>query len=192
MLPSPAGAQNGGEQGRSLGEIAREQRSKRGAQKPVKVYTNDDFPSHRAGAAPEGEAETASTAARNEQPDVRTVPKASGARSAMHGEAFFRERMKQLREGLESDRARLVELRKEMDVHRADVPYNSVGGVRKANQSSQWTTNPVGAFSSWQAEDKRLRESLDSQEKKIADDQKAIADFVEQCRRENCLPGWIR
>jgi len=158
LSPVFARAQSGSQGTDSLGDLAREQRSKNGkdGKQPTKVYTNDDFPAH--------------------PPDAVGTKKANGTANAKsdasgqkaHDEKYFRTKMDKLRANLASDNARLATLQKRMN---GNVGYSPRSG---------------GRF------DQGLRDSIDSQKEKIASDEKAISDLIDQCRHEECKPGWIR
>jgi hypothetical protein len=213
LMPALAAAQGAGEEGTSLGDIARQQRRKQAVEtkKPGKVFTNDDFPAHPPNSPPTklgAETPPAGTGKASEQPASDST--ASG--SEPHDETYFRGTMKQFRKNLESDKGRLAELRLAMQEHEKDIPFNAVI-VGKSGPSDQkppvlesgqsiveksysndprWAADPEGARRAWEAEEQELSDSIKSQKEKIAADEKAVSDFVDQCRHENCLPGWIR
>jgi hypothetical protein len=214
-----AAAQDSSQAGTSLADLARQQRLKQraAAKKPAKVFTNDDLPSHPP--SPPSSGSSAQTggdeaAKASEQPASDSAASASGP----HDEAYFRGTMDKLRERLKSDKARLEEIQQALAEHRKDIPFNAViigqsspsapasdtsqkataaepgqSVVQKSyNNDPRWDADPEGARRAWEAEQARLHSDERSQEKKIAADEKAISDFVEQCRHENCEPGWIR
>ena len=172
--------QEGHEKEPSLGDLAREQRAKNeaAASKPVKVFTNDDLPSH---------------------PTPRTTPPAqtkklagnSGPGSPNAKEKYFRTRTAQLRTKLQQDKEFLAKLQHDLDRDCASDPRNAAPCVA-AFESPRWVTNPVGAMQSQVSERQRLQSAVQRQQKKIAEDEQAISNLAEQCRREDCKPEWIR
>jgi hypothetical protein len=221
LAPARSTPQQQGGTTKSLADIAREQRSKdrQKDQKPAKVFTNDDFPAESpASSAKKPVTETPSAESANSPAESSSDSDASG--SGPHDEAYFRNTMKRLREKLKSDQERLVTLRKELADHEKDIPLNATlirdsgpnAPSTDAGQASQppvlesggtvaqksysndprWATNPEGAKRVWESEEQELGDSISSQKRKITADEKAISDFVDQCRREGCEPGWIR
>lgn len=190
LAPIFASAHSVGQETSSLADLARDQRMKNiEVKQPAKVYTNDDLPAH----PPES---STPFLAINLPPGTVDGKSQAGATSNAagsepHDEKYFRSRMNQLRANLESDKEGLASLQEEMGKHLGDNPRGWPLSV-SYQRNMQWTTDPIGAQNFWFAEDKRLRSSIDSQKEKIAVDEKDISDFVDQCRHEDCEPGWIR
>ncbi len=207
LIPVVGTAQSSGDQETSLADLARRQRKKEAkeSRKPAKVFTNDDFPASHS-STPEAKP---SSDVHSGASDAKKPVAPADVDSGPHDEAYFRGKMKRLREHLKSDQSRLARLENEKDEHEKDVPFNAVV-LRKTEQNAtvtepdktpvektysnnpRWVTDPEGAKKAWEAKEQELAESIGEQKDKIADDQKAISDFVDQCRHENCQPGWIR
>lgn len=198
FTPVLSSAQSEGQESKSLADLAREQRLKKDkdVKQPAKVYSNEDMPSH-----PPDEPSTPSSA----NTSGAGTKKASGdadsdsnaSASAPHDEKYFHNKMSDLRKYLETDKARLATLQKELDDHYADAAAGGFAvsgheGVATNKVNTSWTTDPIGYHNHWVAEGHTLHAGIDSQEKKVAADEKAISDFVDQCRHEDCQPGWIR
>ncbi len=98
--------------------------------------------------------------------------------------------MEQLRKKLEDDKAFLARVQRELTEHNKDLPTGSLGV--NVWDGPRWQTNPFAAWQAWNSEDQRLRSIKKRWEEKIQNDEKAISDLVEQCRRQKCLPDWVR
>ncbi len=192
LAPMFAEAQGGGQQAISLGDLAREQRRKEGkdSKKPAKAFTNEDFPAHPPDALPTS-AHAAPSAAETEKLTGHTDPNSTASSSRAHDEEYYRSEMKRLRTKLKEDQALLARLQGELVAHNKDVPLGAGASV-SLTENPRWTTNPVGTYYAWAAEDKWLRSRIESWQTKIAIDEKAISHLVEQCRHEDCLPEWIQ
>jgi hypothetical protein len=191
LAPNFASAHSRIQATNSLADLAREQRLKtRESKQPAKVYTNDDIPANptKSESTP-FLAINLPTGTVDGKSQAGSVTNALG--SAPHDEKYFRDRMNQLRANLKSDKEDLASLQEEMNKHLSDNPRIWAPSLT-FEEHMRWTTDPIGTQNFWVSEDKRLRTSIDSQREKIADDEKDISDFVDQCRRESCEPGWIR
>jgi len=173
-------AHQGDEKAQSLGDFAREQRIKeaQSGKKPAKVFTNDDLPS---------------------QPTPRKTPPAetkklagnSGPGSPNAKEKYFRARTAQLRKKLQQDKEFLAKLQHDLGSDCVSDPRNAAPCVATV-ESPRWVTNPVGAMRSQGSEQRWLQSAIQRQQKRIAEDEQALSDLGQQCRREDCKPEWVR
>lgn len=196
--PVFARGQSGDQGADSLADLARKQRSKNGKEgkQPTKVYSNDDFPEPPP-KAPSTASATKTSAAGTEKANGDANAKSDSSGPKPHDEKYFRSKMDELRANLASDKVGLVKLQEEMDDHYRDAQaggfiVSGQGQLATDKVNTNWTTDPIGYHNFWVSEGKRLRSSIDSQKKEIASDEKAISDLIDQCRREDCKPGWIR
>lgn len=195
FTPVLSSAQSEGQESKSLADLAREQRLKKDkdVKQPAKVYSNEDMPSH----PPDEPSAVKTSAGGTGKASGDADSDSNASASAPHDEKYFHNKMSDLRKNLETDKARLVTLRKELDDHYADAAAGGFAvsgheGVTTNKVNTSWTTDPIGYHNHWVAEGHTLHAGIDSQEKKVAADEKAISDFVDQCRHEDCQPGWIR
>ena len=176
----------GGQEQISLGDLARQERDKQGKdfKKPARVFTNDDFPLHPPNTSPTP-AGTLGSAAEAEKSTGRKGSDAAASPSGPHDEEYFRSRMKEFRKKLEDDKEFLSRIQREVTAHNTDLPCSTCANAR-------WGPGRTDSLQIWASEDQRLRSLIQSQETKIARDEQAASDLVEQCRRERCLPDWVR
>jgi hypothetical protein len=187
LAPNFAIAHSRAQETGSLANVAREQRLKNNEVKqPARVFTNDDLPA----SPPESSTPFLAINLPSGTVDGKSqrVTGSNAANSEPHDEKYFRDRMNQLQANLESDKGELVTLQGEMAEHLRDISAGSEGIFY---HPTMWT-DPVGAGKYWFAEDERLRGGISALNGKIAADEKDISDFIDQCRRESCEPGWIR
>jgi hypothetical protein len=173
-LAAPAFAQG-------LADLARaaEAARKEGADKPaVKVYTNKDLPTVD-GPAPGKEAAGAPAAADPSsvaQPAPAGQPPSPESPSSERGEAYWRERMRPLRERLDRDRALAEDTRR-----RADAL------MRSADRCFQ-----IGIVCADYTESLRLSEQHKALLAEVARDEQAVFALAEEARRAGVPPGWLR
>ncbi|HLY62653.1 MAG TPA: hypothetical protein VKV95_18065 [Terriglobia bacterium] len=183
-------AQSGGEETKSLADLAREQRAKKDkdGKQPAKVYSNEDMPSHPPD-EPSSPSSTKTSAKGKANGDADAKSDASS--SVPHDEKYFRGKMDKSRANLASDKARLATLQTEMDDHYRDA----VAAGYVVHGHEMVTTNKVNQhfnYDSWVAQGAGLRADIQSEKEMIIADEKAISDLIDQCRHEDCQPGWIR
>ena len=173
MFVSPL---RGGQEQIPLGDLARQERDKQGKdfKKPARVFTNDDFPLHPPNTPPTP-AGALGSAAEAEKSTGRNISDAAVSPSGSHDEEYFRSRMKEF----------LSRIQQEVTAHNTDLPCSTCANAR-------WGPGRTDSLQIWASEDQRLRSLIQSQEEKIARDEQAASDLVEQCRRELCLPDWVR
>jgi hypothetical protein len=165
----------------SLGELARQLRAQRekAAQKPVKVFTNDNLPSR---VAPESSTAATSTpdTAQKESKSGASAKKDEKPSPTAHDEKYFRARMKELQDKLELHQRELAVLQQK-------------GG----DQLQMFSTDPnknlmQTATPAYAADEGKVQDQIQKKKDQIADDQKAIDDLREQLRHEGGDPGWLR
>jgi hypothetical protein len=157
-----------------LAEVARaaEAARKEGTGKPAgKVYTNKDLPTVD---------RPASTGAPTEAPAVSALeptPSASAdSPSPDRGEAYWRERMRPLRERLEHDRAAAQTTKQ-----RAEVL------MRSADRCFQ-----IGIVCEDYTESLRLTDQHKTLVADVARGEEAVAALEDEARRAGVPPGWLR
>ncbi len=181
----------------SLGDLARERRNKQAkdAKKPSRVITNDDLPAHTRDTPPTATGAVAS-AAKTEKAAGQAGPVLPDSGTAPQDEKYFRSRMKELRKKLEDDKAFLARIQRELTEQNSvlpdDMPPGAAGSANDGGYSPRWWTNPFGPWQAWNSEHQWLRGAIKRWEEKTLADQKAISDLVEECRRRNCRPDWVR
>jgi hypothetical protein len=187
LAPNFASANSKVQEINSLADLAREQHLKNKEDKqPPRLYTNDDLPTHSADAPSTPFIAITLAADTKNQGDSNS--QTSG--SEPHDEKYFRNGMNQLRANFEFDNQALASLQQKMDEHMGDFPNSTAPTTRQISMG--WATDPIRTYNFWLSEDTRLRSRIDSMQEKIAADQQDISDFVDQCRHEDCKPGWIR
>lgn len=163
--------------GQSLAEVARTAEAARGAaakRPPAKVYTNKDLapspPPRPATAAPATPAPGA-----GERPDA---PAASSGATAtqVRDEAYWRERIRPVRERLDSARAVADDNRQ-----RADEL------LRAADRCFQ-----IGIVCQDYTESVRLRDAQTALAAAVARAERDVAALEEEARRAGVPPGWLR
>lgn len=183
ILPAtaPSLAQNQPETTPSLGDLARQIKARPSA-RPVIVYTNDDLPSTRfhpvgvensASQVSNKDAKTAKIVVTVKQDDV--TPDAN--------ENYYRAVMGRLRSKLEADQKTLKDLREDFKFWDAE-------------------TEAIEDWRQWQIREvccgvdpnppSPIYLRLKASEASIVEDQKAIAELEDQCRRAGCSLTWLR
>lgn len=164
-----------------LADLARaaEAARKEGADKPaVKVYTNKDLPAvdrPAPGTEPAGDPAAADpSSAAQLAPAVE--PPSPESPSTEPGEAYWRERMRPLRERLDRDRALAQDTRR-----RADAL------MRSADRCFQ-----IGIVCADYTESLRLGEQHKAMLAEVARDELAVDALEEEARRAGVPPGWLR
>ncbi len=162
----------------SLGDLARKERAKldKNAKNPARVFTNDDFALHPPSPPP---APGSEKSVDQNRLDSAALP------AELHNEAYFRGKTKELRQKLADDKEFLARIQQEVIEHDEDFPSSDYLPPR-------WDVTRTDSYQIWASEDERLRNLIQSQEKRIARDEQAAVDLLEQCRRDLCEPEWVR
>ncbi len=155
----------------SLGDIARGLKAQKAKEpKPAKVFTNDNI------AAPKDDASgTAATSpaksATEATPEIPKVP-AQG-----HDEKYFRSRLSELQENLNTHK-------RELDVLQQKLGQNQVQYYPDPSKALQqeYSRGDINKFAA----------DIDAKKQQIANDEKAIDDLSDQLRHEGGDPGWLR
>ena len=161
------------EAGQSLADVARNTEAARNAtaERPrAKVYTNKDLVAvDPAAAAPPSN----STA-----PAPKPAPPQSGEtpRSDVKGEAYWRDRMKPLRERLDRARAAADDTKRQADAL-----------MRSADRCFQ-----IGVVCADYTESLRLAEAHKALVQDVASAEREVAALEEEARRAGVPPGWLR
>ncbi len=172
------------DQATSLGDMARQlkaQRAKAG-KKPVKVYSNDNLPKRQP-----GEALTMAGGISGEVPQLPPGDSASAggggseasssATTGAHDEKYFRAKMTELRDRLETHQ-RLLNVLQQKQSQGQTQYYADPNKTLQQEFSRSDATKAVDDVSKMQQQ--------------IADDEKAMDDLRDQLRREGGEPGWLR
>ncbi len=191
--------QGGGAKEPSLGDLARQLKEKRAeaAQKPSKVFTNDNLPTRPAGRgglsvaaqmssevqgeeAEPTEAESAeSEAAEAEaQSGEEAGPPAVDSESAgAHDEEYYRSRMTALRSQLDIHQ-------RQLDVLEQKLSQNQMQFYGDPNKTLQQEYSRKDIVD--------LTEEIENKKQEIAADEQSIRDLQDQLRREGAPAGWLR
>jgi hypothetical protein len=183
ILPAAAFslAQNQPDTTPSLGDLARQMKARPSA-RPAIVYTNDNLPpssfhpvgvENSASQISSNDAETAKIAA--------TVKQDNAARGA--NENYYRAVIGRLRSKLEADQKTLKDLREDFKFWDAETE-----GIEDWRQ---WQIREVCCGVDPNPPD-TVYLRLKAAEASIAEDQKAIVELEDQCRRTGCSPTWLR
>ena len=169
----------------SLGDLARQIQAERAQEKshPLRVYTNDDFPlrlSSEAATTQSGPELTAKPSGTQNGPPrpMKCGPTPGDC------ETYYRSKVRQLRGKLAADQEMLQDtvtmIRQLWDptgiwgfYTGEETPFDKGVMLHEPDQSYQYQQL------------KATRASIDA-------DKKAISDLEDQCRRDGCLPGWLR
>ncbi len=172
-IPAPAQSQQ-----ESLGEYARKLRAERKqeGQKPVKVYTNDNIPRATGIRGSEASEKSTPSSATESKSEASQAKKPSGE----HDEAYYRDRMSELRHQKEIHERELAVLQQKLG-------QNQMQYYPDPNKTLQQTSTP-----SFDSDINKLRDDIDKKKQEIAQDDQAITDLEAQCRREGCPAGWLR
>ena len=174
---------------KSLGDFAQEQRAKQSkeVEKPVRVFTNDDFSAQRSegqpsdGAAPSADAHTVETE------ETKTPSSSIATVLEVHDEEYYRDGMEELLARLEKELRLLDALQDEL----AEVDKETFQALEEVSSDPRWLVNPVAAFWSNLSDREWLTKRIAAREQVVSKVEKAISDQVEQCRREGCRPNWV-
>jgi hypothetical protein len=176
----------------SLGEIARQERAKKGAAAPAKasrVFTNENLPREgglstsdtgaapkaKAGEAKEGEAKEGEAKAEGKEGEKKTEGEA--AKPTAEVEKEYREKAAKLRDALATEERRLDVLQRESNL--ASIQYYSDPN-RAMNE--QYSRNELNTR---QAE-------IDKQKATVEAARRAISNLEDELRKKNLPPGWAR
>lgn len=169
----------------SLGNLARQLKAQRAkaTPKPVKVYSNDNLPKR-----PPGEGMTMAGSMSQEVsalPPGEAGPPAAGAGgegssnapSGAHDEKYFRTRMAELRDRLETHQRQLTVMQQ-----------------KQSQGQTQYYADPNKTLQQEfsRSDVSKAVDEVSKMQQQIADDQKAMDDLRDQLRREGGEPGWLR
>jgi hypothetical protein len=175
----------------SLAAVAKKEEDRRKAIKdPAKVYTNKDIGEPTAGTmpAPEADASKPDEKASGKDAAAKDAAKDPSAKDASakddkgaddgkgKGQAFWRDRMKQLQTQADRDQTYLDAVQTRINALTTDF-VNRDDPAQKANIERERQRN-LG--------------ELERLKKAILDDKKAIADLEDEARRAGVPPGWLR
>jgi hypothetical protein len=163
----------------SLGDVSRQEEERRKDVKaPAKVYTNKDLgtvpviPSDGASSS-KSDSATASS-------DKADAGKADGAKGGSKDEAkdqkYWSTRRKDLQAKLERDKVLADAMQSRINGLTADFAARSDPAQRTVIEADR----------------KRALSELETLQKNIKDDQKALADLDEEARKASVPPGWLR
>ncbi|MCX6614531.1 MAG: hypothetical protein NTZ98_00360 [Acidobacteria bacterium] len=181
----------------SLGEIARQERAKKGAAAPAKasrVFTNENLPREgglstsdtgaaptakageaKEGAAKEGEAKEGEAKAEGKEGEKKT--ESAAAKPGAEAEKEYREKAAKLRDALATEERKLDVLQRESNL--ASIQYYSDPN-RAMNE--QYSRNELNTR---QAE-------IDKQKATVEAARRAISNLEDELRKKNLPPGWAR
>jgi hypothetical protein len=176
----------------SLGEIARQERAKKGAAAPAKasrVFTNENLPREgglstsdtgaapkaQAGEAKEGEAKEGEAKAEGKEGEKKT--EGAAAKPGPEAEKEYREKAAKLRDALATEERKLDVLQRESNL--ASIQYYSDPN-RAMNE--QYSRNELNTR---QAE-------IDKQKATVEAARRAISNLEDELRKKNLPPGWAR
>jgi hypothetical protein len=176
----------------SLGEIARQERAKKGVAAPAKasrVFTNENLPRQgglstsdtgaapkaQAGEAKEGEAKEGEAKAEGKEGEKKT--EGAAAKPGAEAEKEYREKAAKLRDALATEEKKLDVLQRESNL--ASIQYYSDPN-RAMNE--QYSRNELNTR---QAE-------IDKQKATVEAARRAISNLEDELRKKNLPPGWAR
>jgi hypothetical protein len=165
----------------SLGEVAREEQSRRQRVTGGKVYTNTSLPAVEAPPAAAAGAAAQSQAAAGQAPGAATAPAAPGPNDAVKDEpkkdeAWWRKRLQDQREALARAESFAEALQSRINALSTDF----------VNRDDPAQRNVIAAD-----RQKALLE-LERVRKEIQEQTKAIADIQQEGRRAGVPAGWLR
>jgi hypothetical protein len=172
----PAGAQ-------SLAEVARKEEARRKNTRPSgKTYTNNDLPA-AAASAPAGASGSTPSEPAVASPAADPVPAtaepdkpAPTDKAAVKDQAYWSQRMRELRQSLERDLSYAEAMQTRINVLTTDFTNRDDPAQRaRIGVDRQKAVNELGRLT-----------------KTIEDDNKAIADLEEEARRAGVPAGWLR
>jgi hypothetical protein len=165
----------------SLGDVAKQEEERRKDVKSAsKVYTNKDLGAPRSSFAepssdskPAGEQPAASQAAEKGKDAAKDSAKDD---AAVKDQKYWSSRMKDLHAKLDRDRVLADAMQSRINALTADFAARSDPAQRAVIEGDR----------------KRALSELDSLQKGLKDDQKAITDLEEEARKASVPPGWLR
>ncbi len=160
----------------TLADLAKKEEARRKSLKvPTKVYTKDDLP---AGAAvvPAAPASAAAATAAGEPPAAAADPNGEAPKEEEKGEAWWRARMDQAREGLRRNEMFAEALNSRMNALAVDVANRDDPAQRQALSLER--QKAVQELARVQGDIEKLK--------------KQIADIEEEARVAGVPPGWLR
>lgn len=174
---APVGAQ-------SLGAVAREEAARRQTAPAGKVYTNANLPADAvapaaaspAAAAPAAQGAGAASAAGTRPADAKDAAKKDDKKDEKKGEAYWRDRMKSLRDG----KARAESF--------ADALQSRINALSTdfINRDDPAQRNVIAG------DRQKAIDELARVQKEIADFTKSIDDLQTEARRAGVPAGWVR
>ncbi len=164
----------------SLGDVARQEEERRKDVKSTsKVYTNKDLGAPISSATPEDvpktPSEPASTSASTDKPKEASKDAAKEDGTAKD-QKYWSSRKKELATKLERDRVLADAMQSRINALTADFAARSDPAQRAVIEADR----------------NRALGELDTLQKSIKDDRKALADFDEEARKAAVPPGWLR
>jgi hypothetical protein len=171
-------------QQKSLADLAREQRARKGQSAPQgKVYTNEDIPAPSMAPAPAQEATTeaqegeraASAEPEQAQPESGTTSTSPESQAALEKE--YRDKFAKLREELDLQERKLDVMQRELNLMQQQ--YYSDPNIAMREQTTRDEINKRTA-------------DIESQKLSVEKAKEAIAGLEEELRRKNLPPGWAR
>jgi hypothetical protein len=167
--------------GQTLAEVARaaEAARKNAADRPpAPVYTNDDLKPVPPGTAPPSEATSAAPAPASapDRPDAPSASPADSLGSEPKGEAYWRDRMRPLRERLDRTRALADDTKRRADALR-----------RSADRCFQ-----LGVVCKDYTDSLQLSEEHKALVAEVARAERDVTALQEEARRAGVPPGWLR
>jgi len=163
----------------SLGDLARELRSKRekAPQKPAKVFTNDNLPARPAAGGLTVAAQM--SPAPSEQPgaEAPSAPPSGSAPSDTHDEAYYQQRTAELRSRLQLHQRELAVLEQKLAQNRMQYYPDP-----QKTLMQEYTRSDIN----------KLMADIEKKKQQIKADEQAFEDLRDQLRREGGPAGWLR
>ncbi len=166
----------------SLGDLAQKLKADRAraAQKPAKVFTNDNLPARPAEENPSVAAGMSKTPQTPSGEKSSSNPSSTAASSGVHDEKYFHTRM------LELQAQRDMHAR-QLDVLHQKLSQNQMQYYPDPTKTLLQTSSP-----SFHSDVNKLQAEIEKKKQQIAGDEKAMDDLRDQVRREGGNPGWLR
>lgn len=169
----------------SLGDMARQLKAQRekAAKKPTKVYSNDNLPKRQPGEALTMAGGMSQEAPPTPPPDSSASGATGGGEAAStgtsgaHDEKYFRAKMAELRDRLETHQRLLNVMQQKQS--QGQTQYYSDPNKTLQQEFSRSDAN-------------KAVDDVAKMQQNIADDEKAMDDLRDQLRREGGEPGWLR
>lgn len=149
----------------SLGDLARELKKERATEprQPVKVYTNQNIPAGDAGLSIVGPPEVSGSEASVQGP--------------RHGEDYYREKMAELEQRLDTDKRELSVMQQHLNVNQLQYYPDPTKALEQ-----QYSRSDIH----------KGQQDVDAKQKQVVADEQAIRDLEDQLRRDGGEPGWLR